>query len=38
MPPPPPPSAVPTCPFCGGLLTYIQQYQRWYCYRDQRYV
>jgi hypothetical protein len=37
-PPPPPPSAVPTCPFCGGQLTYIQQYQRWYCYRDQRYV
>ena len=37
-PPPPPPSAAPICPFCGGSLTYIQQYQRWYCYRDQRYV
>jgi hypothetical protein len=36
--PPPPPTAAPVCPFCGGPLTYIQQYQRWYCYRDQRYV
>jgi hypothetical protein len=35
---PPPPSAVPTCPFCGGQLTFIQQYKMWYCYRDQRYV
>lgn len=28
----------PTCPTCGGPLTYIQQYQRWYCYRDKKYV
>lgn len=26
------------CPICGGPLTYIQQYQRWYCQRDQKYV
>jgi sporulation protein YlmC with PRC-barrel domain len=28
----------PICPTCGGPLTYIQQYQRWYCYRDKKYV
>jgi len=28
----------PTCPTCGGPLTYIQQYQRWYCYKDNKYV
>ena len=27
-----------TCPICGGPLTYIQQYKRWYCYKDQKYV
>jgi hypothetical protein len=38
-PPPPPPDFVaPTCPTCGGPLTFIQQYQRWYCYRDQKYA
>ena len=38
-PPPPPPAYVPpSCPWCGGQLNWIQQYQRWYCYRDQRYV
>jgi sporulation protein YlmC with PRC-barrel domain len=26
------------CPTCGGPLTYIPQYQRWYCYRDKKYV
>ena len=26
------------CPTCGGPLTYIAQYQRWYCYRDKKYV
>ena len=36
-PPPPPPPQAPICPFCGGPLTYIVQYQRWYCYREQRY-
>jgi sporulation protein YlmC with PRC-barrel domain len=28
----------PVCPTCGGPLTYIQQYQRWYCYKDRKYV
>ena len=28
----------PVCPTCGGPLTYIQQYQRWYCYKDKEYV
>jgi hypothetical protein len=38
-PPPPPPNFVaPTCPICGGKLTYIQQYQRWYCYKDMKYA
>jgi sporulation protein YlmC with PRC-barrel domain len=27
-----------TCPTCGGPLTYIEQYQRWYCYKDKKYV
>lgn len=30
--------AQPICPTCGGPLTYIQQYKRWYCYKDQKYV
>ena len=29
---------LPTCPTCGGPLTYIQLYQRWYCYKDKKYV
>jgi len=28
----------PVCPTCGGPLTYIQQYQRWYCYKDKKYI
>jgi sporulation protein YlmC with PRC-barrel domain len=28
----------PTCPTCRGPLSYIQQYQRWYCYKCQKYV
>jgi len=28
----------PTCPTCKGPLSYIQQYQRWYCYKCQKYV
>jgi sporulation protein YlmC with PRC-barrel domain len=27
-----------TCPTCKGPLSYIQQYQRWYCYRCQKYA
>jgi len=37
-PPPPPPSGTSTCPTCGGPLTYVQQYQRWYCYKCQKYT
>ncbi len=28
----------PLCPTCGRPLTWIPQYQRWYCYNDQKYV
>jgi sporulation protein YlmC with PRC-barrel domain len=31
-------SQTPVCPTCGGPLTYVQQYQRWYCYKDKKYV
>jgi sporulation protein YlmC with PRC-barrel domain len=27
-----------TCPTCGGPLRYIEQYQRWWCDRDRKYV
>jgi sporulation protein YlmC with PRC-barrel domain len=27
-----------TCPTCKGPLKFIQQYQRWYCYKCQKYV
>jgi hypothetical protein len=37
-PPPPPPIQTPICPTCGAPLSYIQQYQRWYCYTEQKYV
>jgi sporulation protein YlmC with PRC-barrel domain len=26
------------CSICGEELTYIQQYQRWYCYKDRVYA
>ncbi len=28
----------PLCPTCGRPLTWIPQYQRWYCYNDKKYV
>jgi sporulation protein YlmC with PRC-barrel domain len=28
----------PLCPTCNKPLTFIQQYQRWYCYNDKKYV
>jgi sporulation protein YlmC with PRC-barrel domain len=31
-------SQTPVCPTCGGPLTYIAQYQKWYCYKDKKYV
>jgi len=37
-PPPPTATATQTCPTCGGPLRYIQQYQRWYCDKEQKYV
>ncbi|MFB3888084.1 MAG: PRC-barrel domain-containing protein [Candidatus Bathyarchaeia archaeon] len=30
--------ATPVCPTCGGPLTFIPQYNRWYCYKDKKYV
>ena len=30
--------AQPKCPTCGRPLTYIKEYQRWYCYNDKKYV
>lgn len=35
---PPQAPATPICPTCGSPLRYIQQYQRWYCDREQKYV
>ena len=26
------------CPTCKGPLSFIQQYQRWYCYKCQKYI
>ncbi len=37
-PSPPPPPPMPICPTCGKPLSYIQQYQRWYCYNERKYV
>lgn len=28
----------PVCHSCGKPLTYIEQYKRWYCYNEQKYV
>jgi len=36
--PPPPPGAAMTCPSCGGPLRYIEQYKRWYCDKENKYV
>ena len=30
--------AQPLCPICRSPLTWIPQYKRWYCYKDQKYV
>jgi hypothetical protein len=37
-PHPPPPLPMYTCPTCGEPLTFIQQYNRWYCYKDKKYA
>jgi hypothetical protein len=26
------------CSTCGGPLTFVQQYQRWYCEKERKYV
>ena len=31
-------AAQPLCPTCSQPLTYVQQYQRWYCYNEKKYV
>jgi len=36
--PPPPPDSANMCPTCGGPLRYIEQYKKWYCDREQKYV
>jgi sporulation protein YlmC with PRC-barrel domain len=30
--------SAPLCPTCGKPLTWIPQYQRWYCYNDKKYA
>ncbi|MDE1854179.1 MAG: hypothetical protein KGI38_10620 [Thaumarchaeota archaeon] len=35
QPPTPPPNV---CPTCGGPLTFVEQYKRWYCQKEQKYV
>lgn len=37
-PPPPPTAAVQTCPTCGQPLTFVQQYNRWYCQNCKKYA
>jgi hypothetical protein len=37
-PPPSPPTQTPTCPYCRSPIRYIQQYERWYCDNERRYV
>ena len=32
-----PPTSVRACPACGGPLEYVPEYNRYYCYRCQRY-
>jgi hypothetical protein len=36
-PPPPPPQNVVYCTNCGKPLTYVQQYQKWYCENCKQY-
>jgi len=37
MPPPPPPMPVRTCPRCGAQMTYIPEYNRYFCNHCQQY-
>jgi sporulation protein YlmC with PRC-barrel domain len=34
----PPQETAHVCPTCKGPLNYIKEYQRWYCYKCQKYV
>lgn len=36
--PPPPPSPTNICPTCGSPLRYIEQYKKWYCDKEKKYV
>lgn len=36
--PPPPPGAVNICPTCGSPLRYVEQYKKWYCDKEKKYV
>lgn len=36
-PPPPPVAAAQLCPTCGRPMTFIQQYNRWYCPNCKKY-
>ncbi len=36
-PPPPPPATVQMCPTCGQPMTFVQQYNRWYCQNCKKY-
>jgi hypothetical protein len=39
LPPPPPPSSTaPMCPYCRKPIRYIEQYKRWYCDAERKYV
>lgn len=38
LPQPAAQAQTPTCPTCNGPLTWIAQYQRWYCYRCRKYA
>jgi sporulation protein YlmC with PRC-barrel domain len=33
-----PPQTPQVCPTCKGRLTYVPQYQRWYCYKCKKYA
>ncbi len=37
-PPPPPPTQVPLCPDCRRQIRYIEQYKRWYCDNEKKYL
>lgn len=32
------PQSAPLCSMCGRPLSFIKEYQRWYCYNDKKYA